>query len=660
MLMNALSEEKSILERCLVQLKSATPEEREKRLRAIVVTNGKVDLSSCTVPEAQGDEVDVEQLQDPDSGGAKESEGNREAIGSEDDGYQPSNYLSLDERGQVKVYGATSALHGLSPDSSMHQGSSQSNEPLRHQLIANSVLQRQKEHRLLQMTIIGDEPAELALHLLDLHWNRQHHTFLLTYRPAIMRDLVTGGPYCSPFLLNAIFACVSKFSDRLEVRDIPSDPETIGRRFFNRCEDLLASESLLSTSSIPTIVGLLLLGSTFNARGMASKGWLYTGYALRMVYDLGLHLDCKAAGGNAEDVEIRRRVFWGAFICDKLQSLYLGRPVTFQSCDARVPRDLLDTMEENELWTPYVDPKSPLNHNMSLPPAVPTPIHSISTFQQLCLLSEIVARIINLFYVIGATAENARAHLQGVDEALAAWYAALPPHLVFEPWGKDAPSSPPPTPNIMILLTTYNSLVILLHRPFVFGHLRQSAIPAMSWKRCTTAARNITSIASAYQASYTLRRAPYLLSYTVYVACTIHTRNAIASEGPRSEENLSALSASLRCLDELTVPNSGVLNPVGNIRRLMAANGIPNILDNTWDVQTPNSQELEALCQMFPPISPNEAENVMGQAGNMYLPHGYDDFNGLMDMYMPTFNGVLLDVENSGRNGGDAGDGVSG
>lgn len=574
--MNALLEEKLTLEKCLIQLKSATPEDRDKRLEGIVVTNGKVDLSSCAASEAQGGQSDVEQLHNSHS--TNEGEGDKDTIRSEDGGYQPSNYLSVDERGQVEVYGPTSALHGLSPDNPMRQRGTETNEPLRHQLIANSVLQRQQEYHLLRMTTIGDEPAELALHLLDLHWNRQHHTFLLTYRPAIMRDLVAGGPYCSPFLLNAIFACVSKFSDRLEVRDIPSDPETIGRRFFTRCEELLASESLLSTSKIPTIVGLLLLGSTFNARGMASKGWLYTGYALRMVYDLGLHLDCKAVGDNAEDIEIRRRVFWGAFICDKLQSLYLGRPVTFQSCDAHVPRDLLDTMEENELWTPYVDPKSPIHHNSSLPSVVPTPIHSVSTFQQLCLLSKIMAKIINIFYVVGATAGNARAQLQGVDEALSAWYAALPPHLLFEPWAKDPPPSPSPAPNIMILLTTYNSLVILLHRPFVFGHLRQSSIPAMSWKRCITAARNITSIASTYQEKYTLRRAPYLLSYTVYVACTIHTRNTIASEGARSEENLSALFASLRCLDELTVPNSGVLSPVSNIRRLMAANGIPNIL----------------------------------------------------------------------------------
>ncbi|KAL5325601.1 hypothetical protein ACEPPN_006729 [Leptodophora sp. 'Broadleaf-Isolate-01'] len=678
-LVNALAEEKATLERCLVQLKLASPEERQERLEALVVTDGKVDLSSCvfantattntTAATTFTPQTNTQQSPIPNSDHSLSAQAVQEGESvdprdaathsDDDDSFQPSNYLSVDERGQVEVYGPTSALHGLSPDSPVHNRSSQpSDHPLRHQLIVNALMQRQKEYNLLRLQTIGGEPAELALHLLELHWNRQHHTFLLTYRPAIMRDLVTGGPNCSPFLLNAIFACVSKFSDRLEVRDNPTEPETTGARFFARCEALLLSESLLTTSSIPTMIGLLLLGSTFNAQGKASRGWLYTGYALRMVYDLGLHLDFKAVGGNAEDVEIRRRVFWGAFICDKLQSLYLGRPVTFQECDARVSRDFMDTMEENELWMPYVDPKTP-SQNVSATPPLPTPVYSVSTFQQLCLLSKIMAKIINRFYVIGATFDNTHEYLQAADDSLAAWYAALPPHLLFEPWAKDSPSSPSHTrvttaaPNVMLLLTTYNSLVILLHRPFVFGHLRQSSIPAASWKRCTTAARNITTIASTYQASYTLRQAPYLLSYAVYVACTIHTRNTVASEGQRVEENLSALLASLRCLDELTVPNSGVLSPASNIRKLMAANGISNILDNTWDVQTPNSQQLEALCQIFPPMPTNTTESMTEQVCNEYLPYGYDDFNGLMTLYMPNFNGFLLDTENNGKHRGN-------
>jgi hypothetical protein len=119
---------------------------------------------------------------------------------------------------------------------------------------------------------IDGAPINLAMHLLDLHWNRQHHTFLLTYRPAFMRDLVHGGPYCSKFLLNAIFACVSKYLDRVEPRDEPSNPLTAGRRFFRRCDALLAENPPWGRPTIPTVVAFLLLGSTFITQGEISKG----------------------------------------------------------------------------------------------------------------------------------------------------------------------------------------------------------------------------------------------------------------------------------------------------------------------------------------------------------------------------------------------------
>lgn len=354
-----------------------------------------------------------------------------------------------------------------------------------------------------------------------------------------MRDLANGGPWSSPFLLSAIFACVSKFSDRIEVRDDPTEPRTAGRRFFIRCEEMLAT--VLSTSSLPTIVGLLLLGSTFNARGLASKGWLYTGYALRMVYDLGLHLNCEETAENAEETEIRRRVFWGAFICDKLQSLYLGRSVTIQLQDAHVPRNFLDTFEEHELWTPYMDPKFPVPDAVP----VPTPIHSVSTFQQLCLLSKIMTRVINRFYVVGATAENTKSHLQSIDDALSNWYKGLPTHLMFEPWVEEVNQPAAVAPNIILLLTTYNTLVILLHRPFIFdGHLRPATISEASRERCSIAARNTTCFAMNYQKMHSLRRAPYLLSYAVYVACTIHARNLAAVDPDKRSEYASALITS--------------------------------------------------------------------------------------------------------------------
>ncbi|KAL7904983.1 hypothetical protein GGI35DRAFT_483854 [Trichoderma velutinum] len=79
-----------------------------------------------------------------------------------------------------------------------------------------------------------------------------------------------------------------------------SDPE----KWASRSKPLVARLSVCDTcgnggrrrtfsANVNTTVGFLLLGSTFNSPGLASKGWYYTGYDLRMIYELGFHMDCK-------------------------------------------------------------------------------------------------------------------------------------------------------------------------------------------------------------------------------------------------------------------------------------------------------------------------------------------------------------------------------
>ena len=573
-IVNALQNEKRGLEDVLLRLKNASPEERESILDSVSISDS--DGTVVTMPTSAGRATSQPEVGDEKRQGRTDDKAHSDDDGTDnfsDEDLDVLPFLSVDEGGKLDSFGPSSALQG--PNKPVIPTESPVAEHVRNQLIANALLQRQREHDLHYCREIYGVPVDLAMHLLDLHWNRQHHTFLLTYRPAVMRDLIHNGPYCSEFLVNAIFAVSSKYSQRIEVRDNPADPTSSGRRFFARCDQLLAEQSLLNSSSIATLVGLLLLGSTYNARGEVSKGWLYTGYALRMVYDLGLHLDYKATTANAEDIEIRRRVFWGAFICDKLQSLYLGRPMTIHLRDAHVSRNFMDTMEENELWAPYTDPNFP-QEAVPLSSTTPTPIHSVTTFQQMCLLSRIMTKIINRIYVVGATAANARACLQSIDDALDAWWDNLPEDLRFEPWSDNPTTSQRrPSPNIMILNAVYYSLIILLHRPFISdGHLRSAVAPASSWKRCSRAARNITSIVLAYQSAYTLRSAPYLVSYAVYVACTIHVRNAAATERDPPGENSSLLFSSLNSLDELSLPNAGVSRPANIIRKLMVANGL--------------------------------------------------------------------------------------
>lgn len=78
----------------------------------------------------------------------------------------------------------------------------------------------------------------------------------------------------------------------------------------------------------------------------------------------------------------------------------------------------------------------------------------------------------------------------------------------------------------------HNVLLILLHRPFVSdGDLHSSPSNAInSFLVCATAAKMIVHIVSAYDAAYSIQRAPYLISYATYVSATIHVRIAAQRE----------------------------------------------------------------------------------------------------------------------------------
>jgi hypothetical protein len=96
----------------------------------------------------------------------------------------------------------------------------------------------------------------------------------------------------------------------------------------------------------------------------------------------------------------------------------------------------------------------------------------------------------------------------------------------------------------------YNSLVILLHRPFASdGHLQSASLSAASdaFNLCTTAALEIHKTLQLYQEHFRMMSAPYFISYATYVSATIHVRIA-AQRQPDSE----AHKCLQNCLDALT------------------------------------------------------------------------------------------------------------
>lgn len=83
----------------------------------------------------------------------------------------------------------------------------------------------------------------------------------------------------------------------------------------------------------------------------------------------------------------------------------------------------------------------------------------------------------------------------------------------------------------------WNALRVLLHRPLLADSHLQLSSPTSSkasFAACSEAATNIVRIVRLYDKAFSVRRAPYLISYATYVAATIHVRIA-ATRNPTSE-----------------------------------------------------------------------------------------------------------------------------
>lgn len=153
--------------------------------------------------------------------------------------------------------------------------------------------------------------------------------------------------YFSEALLKVLLAHGSRFRVR---NHQARDPATELMDTLNQQAQLSLAMTVTQPSSIPTIQALLQQSAREIAFGNSSQGeltvvhldilalnivaWLYSGMAFRIAIDLGIHLPSEKLQGyvknlTAEDIEIRKRLFWSCYNWDKAISLYLGRMPAF-------------------------------------------------------------------------------------------------------------------------------------------------------------------------------------------------------------------------------------------------------------------------------------------------------------------------------------------
>ncbi|KAL2863972.1 Zn(II)2Cys6 transcription factor [Aspergillus lucknowensis] len=451
---------------------------------------------------------------------------------------EDADSFSVNARGDVSYHNPTSAIHeapveepskpapqSRSPDTPTD---SQRNE-LRQSLVANAATQKTLEILNLQTIPHGGIPATLGSVLLQLHWCWLHPMFLFVYRPAFTRDMTRLGnddqsSYCSLTLLKVLYAHSCRFIRAPEgIWDEVMHGESFGQftdRLMSEAKISLAMETL-QAPSIPTIQALLQQSARDVACGRSSQAWLFSGMAFRMAIDLGLHVSTDkllhyAKSLSAEDIEIRKRLFWSLYSWDKHISLYLGRMPNFVLGAENVPLVFLDDFSEDDPWEPFYgpDPKAE-----QLPAYPATPGHVISCFTALCKLCTIVSQLmLELYSAQPSRAKPKMAAFARIGEDLNDWWTALPPFLRILP--DNIPTLSPP-PHITSLNLMYHTTRILLHRPHVAGR-QSSHSPAVqqSWRTCRTATTAIYDLLKMYVATFGFHHITYMNSYCTYTAAT--------------------------------------------------------------------------------------------------------------------------------------------
>lgn len=118
-----------------------------------------------------------------------------------------------------------------------------------------------RKNQLIQSVVKDTQvSAELKDHLIDLYFAwEQPWCWVVNER--LFRDSEKHcGRFCNPLLLNCILAIASRFTDRVDVRSDPSDPNTAGSLFFDNAQAFLHCD--LKWPTITTIQSLSIMGKS--------------------------------------------------------------------------------------------------------------------------------------------------------------------------------------------------------------------------------------------------------------------------------------------------------------------------------------------------------------------------------------------------------------
>ncbi|CUM50728.1 unnamed protein product [Debaryomyces tyrocola] len=358
------------------------------------------------------------------------------------------------------------------------------------------------------------------LHCLKLFftWQYPDHNMFI-FREAFLIDFFDPKPdslYCSRNLVLSICALGSRMSDddKIYSRSI---------EFYNEARISLLSQ--LDHPSITSLQSFLLLAFYDICDGSNSSGWMLSGNAMRMGFDLGFQLNPEVWFLKSHDdlspldVAIRSRIYWGSYMADHFISLLLGRPSLLKISDATIPEtDDLPDLEWIDDYR-YLDPNCEAKKDTQISNPLKNVIKLINISDS--MLNDIFTRSeddhdknnddLNLL--------SRMKKLSEYNMRIMKWKESLPEDLA---WDKNFLQETADNPTLLCIRYYYYILILCLNRPFV--GISKSAVeehhlsPAII---CTNAIEDLYVAIRRFKETHGLRRASIFMVYCSILSISV-------------------------------------------------------------------------------------------------------------------------------------------
>ncbi|KAJ5761528.1 hypothetical protein N7533_003567 [Penicillium manginii] len=391
-------------------------------------------------------------------------------------------------------------------------------------------------------------PPALEEHLINLYFSWQDPSFHVVDRK-LYEDAkekwfaMEDTSLYSEALRNAMCAIGCAFETRFHPSFV-TFPKTLVDFFGDRARSLLEAE--LDFPSVATVQAMVILSSHEIGNGMDSRGWLYSGMAIRLAFDLALHIDMSShvlkGVISAADADLRRTVFWAAYIVDHQLGFHLGRPFRTNMDDVTVGKPSQDCCNQSQGWIPYENPASVIQRSDG---------HDCTGLvsQQLVSLCEIMAPC---GYIDKAAMQEFN---ERIVAELCKWKGNLPQILRID---LNDHVSPYP-PHVLLLHMQYHQNIIYAHRPWMSKSYLQPQPPKgpgylHARQMCIQSAIAIANILLLYETRYTLRRINVKAVSITSSAVLLLLFAAVSNYASHSKAQIVAhLGTCFRALDEFSL-----------------------------------------------------------------------------------------------------------